>query len=217
MRRKNRKKNKNDRIFTSFFIFISIFLLTIIVLYQSEKKIIPSLQEISHARSTAIANELINDCVQRVLSDLPITTEDFITVTEDNTTYTANTQQINLFSTRLNNEVNTAMQSLPNEKIQIPLGAAFRSTFFANHGPKIPFTLMPAGAITSDYETSFTSAGINQTNYKIWINLSFEIQIVNPLYHEKIVFTRKIMLIDTIIRGKVPDYFIGMGQNQNIY
>ncbi|HBF64872.1 MAG TPA: hypothetical protein DDW34_02835 [Clostridium sp.] len=99
----------------------------------------------------------------------------------------------------------------------IPLGAALDSAFFANHGPKIPFTLMPVGAVTSDYETSFTSAGINQINYKIWVNLSFELQIANPLFKEKIVFSKKIMLIDTIISGKVPDYFFGTGQNKNIY
>ena len=217
MRKKNRKKNKNGKAITTFLVFVSVFLLTITALYQSEKKIIPSLQEISHARSMAIANELINDCVERVLSDLPITTEDFINMAAGSDTYSVNTQQINLFCTQLNNEINGAMQNLPNERILIPLGATLNSTLLANHGPKIPFSLMPAGAVTSDYETSFTDAGINQTNYKIWVNLTFEIQIVNPLYQEKISFTRKIMLIDTIIRGKVPDYFFGMGQNKNIY
>jgi len=122
-----------------------------------------------------------------------------------------------MFCTQLNNEINAAMQTLPNERILIPLGAALDSAFFANHGPKIPFTLMPVGAVTSDYETSFTSAGINQINYKIWVNLSFELQIANPLFKEKIVFSKKIMLIDTIISGKVPDYFFGTGQNKNIY
>lgn len=217
MRKKFQKKNKKNGALILLFTFVFVFFITIISLKQFEKQIVPSLQEISHTRSMALANELINHCVQTVLTDLPLSTEDFLTITETNNTYTANTQQINMFCTRLNNEINTALQDLPKERILIPLGAGLDITFFANQGPKIPFTLMPVGAVTSDYETSFTSAGINQINYKIWVNLSFELQIANPLYKEKITFTKKIMLIDTIISGKVPDYFLGTGQNKNIY
>lgn len=218
MKKKNRKKNKTLHMLSFIIIFIFAFFLTIFVLCQFEKKIVPSLQEISHARSVAIANDIINDCIQNMLTVQPLTTEDFISLTDGGTnTYTTNTQQINLFCTRLNKEINTAMQALPNEEINIPLGGGLNSSFFSNWGPEIPFTLMPAGGIASDYETSFLSAGINQINYKIWINLSLDIQIVNPFYHEKITLTKKIMLVDTIISGKVPDHFFSTGQNQNIY
>lgn len=218
MKKKNRKKNKSMQVLSLILIFIFIFFLTILTLCQFEKKIVPSLQEISHSRSVAIANDIINDCIQNMLTAHPLTAEDFISLTDgDTSTYTTNTQQINLFCTRLNNEINTAMQALPNEEINIPLGAAFDSSFLSNWGPEIPFTLMPAGGVVSDYETSFLSAGINQINYKIWINLSLDIQIVNPFYHEKISLTKKIMLVDTIISGKVPDHFFSTGQNENIY
>ena len=215
MKKKFRKKNKKNGAFILILVFI--FFLSILALKQFEKNVKPSLQEISHTRSMAIANEIINHCVQNVLSEKPLTSEDFITITDSNHTYTANTQQINLFCTRLNDEMNSAMQTLPYEKILIPLGSALNTNFFANYGPNIPFTLMPAGAVTSDYETAFTSQGINQINYKVWVNLSFEIQIANPLYQEKLQFTKKIMIIDTIISGKVPDYFYSTGQNENIY
>ncbi len=217
MKKKFRKKNKKNGVLILILVFVFVFFLSILALKVFEKKVFPSLQEISHTRSMAIANEIINHCVQNVLSEKPLTTEDFITITDSNNTYTANTQQINLFCARLNDEMNRAMQTLPNEKILIPLGSALNTNFFANYGPNIPFTLMPAGAVTSDYETSFTSEGINQINYKVWVNLSFEIQIANPLYQEKIEFTKKIMIIDTIISGKVPDYFYNSGQNKNIY
>lgn len=214
MKKKLRKRNKNNGVTSLVIIFVSVFFLTIFILSQFEKKVVPSLQEISHNHSMAIANDIIDDCIQTLMAELPLSSKDFITLTDqENGTYSTNTQQINLFCTRLNKKINSAMQSLPNEEILIPLGAVTKSNFFANWGPKIPFTLMPAGAITSDYETSFVTAGINQVNYKIWINLTLDIQIVNPLYHEKITLTKKIMLVDTIIGGKVPDHFFHMGQN----
>lgn len=214
MGKKFRKKSKNYGFISLIIIFVCAFFLTILILSQFEKRVVPSLQEISHNRSMAIANEIIDDCIQSLMAELPLSMENFLTLTDEETsTYLTNTKQINLFCTSLNKKINTAMQSLPNEEILIPLGAASNSNFFANWGPKIPFTLMPAGGITSDYETSFVAAGINQVNYKIWINLSLDIQIVNPLYKEKITLTKKIMLVDTIIGGKVPDHFFNMAQN----
>jgi sporulation protein YunB len=159
-----------------------------------------------------LANDIINDCIQDMMTEQALSLEDFLVVIDkENPTYSTNTQQINLFCANLNKKINTAMQTLPYEKILIPLGAASNSNFFANWGPQIPFTLMPGGEITSDYETSFVTAGINQINYKIWINVAIEIQIVNPLYSEKITLTKKIMLVDTIIGGKVPDLFFSAG------
>ena len=213
MKKKYRKKNKASSFFSLIIFFVIAFFLTILVLCQLEKKIVPSLQEISHTRSMAIANDIIDDCIQSLMEELPLSTEDFITITDkENSTYSTNTQQINLFCTNLNKKINTALQNLPNEEILIPLGAVSKTNFFANWGPKIPFTLMSGGKITSDYETSFITAGINQVNYKIWINLSIDIQIVNPLYHEKITLTKKIMLVDTIIGGKVPYHFFSVSQ-----
>ncbi|WP_304509413.1 sporulation protein YunB [Anaerotignum sp.] len=209
---KKKKRKKKNGMLTLSLIFICTFFLTILVLYHMEKKIVPSLQEISHNRSTALANDIINNCIQDMMNEQSLSCEDFLIATDsENPTYSTNTQQINLFCANLNKKINTAMQTLPYEKIQIPLGAASNSNFFANWGPQIPFTLMPGGEINSDYETSFVTAGINQVNYKIWINLSLEIQIVNPLYSEKITLTKKIMLVDTIIGGKVPDLFFSAG------
>ncbi|MDD4843662.1 MAG: sporulation protein YunB [Anaerotignum sp.] len=211
---RTRKRKKNRGILSLVVIFICAFSLTILVLYKVEKKIMPSLQEISHNRSMAMANEVINDSIQKVIAEQTLSTDSFLVLTDkENSTYSVDTQQINLFCTNLNKKINTAMQALPNERILIPLGAASNSNFFANWGPMIPFTLMPGGEILSDYETSFINAGINQINYKIWINLTLEIQIVNPLYTEKISLTKKIMLVDTIIGGKVPELYFTTGQN----
>ncbi len=210
---RTRKRKKNKGILSLVVIFICAFSLTILVLYKVEKKIMPSLQEISHNRSMAMANEVINDSIQKVIAEQTLSTDSFLVLTDkENATYSVDTQQINLFCTNLNKKINTAMQALPNERILIPLGAASKSNFFANWGPMIPFTLMPGGEILSDYETSFINAGINQINYKIWINLTLEIQIVNPLYTEKISLTKKIMLVDTIIGGKVPELYFTTGQ-----
>ena len=51
------------------------------------------------------------------------------------------------------------------------------------------------------------SAGINQINYKIWVDISMEMKIVNPLYQEILSMERKIMLVDIVFSGKVPEHY----------
>ena len=64
------------------------------------------------------------------------------------------------------------------------------------------------GAATVAYETSFSSAGINQINFKIWIDVSMEIKIVSPLWQQTMTVARKIMLVDTVISGTVPERYM---------
>ena len=62
-------------------------------------------------------------------------------------------------------------------------------------------------SVKTDYQTEFVSAGINQINYKIWLNLSMDMKVVNPLYQETITLNRKIMLCDLVFSGKVPEHY----------
>ena len=88
-----------------------------------------------------------------------------------------------------------------NKLVPIPL------CFFMENPPAvhyISFKLMEHGSAYVDYDTSFESAGINQTNFKIWINVMINVRIVNPLVSKSVEVQRKIMLIDTVIKGDIP-------------
>lgn len=206
-----RKKTKFHPAVSLWLLFFIVFSITLFFFYQFERKMIPTLQQISHLHTRTLANTIVDNALAATMEVFPLTSNEFLTATEPSG-YSANTQIINRFCMELNQRINGSMITLPDEKILIPIGAAGSLNIFANLGPKIPFSMMPAGAVASDYETSFVSVGINQLNYKIWINISLDIQIVNPLYREKITLTRKIMLVDTIIDGKVPDHYFSVGE-----
>lgn len=54
------------------------------------------------------------------------------------------------------------------------------------------------------------SAGINQTNYKIWLTVNITVSLANPIYSKNVNMTRKIMLVDTVIKGEVPSSYLGV-------
>ncbi|MCI8703264.1 MAG: hypothetical protein HFE61_04970 [Anaerotignum sp.] len=195
-------------------LFLCGFLLTLLSLWQLEKKFMPPLREMSHMQSKAVANEIIDRAAENALQELQLSAESLLIRSEDSgvPSYAADTAQINRFCTLLSRSASQSLAALPKEAIRIPLGAATNIASLANRGPELTFTLLPQGIVDVDYETSFESVGINQINYKIWITISVDIKIVNPLYQETLSMQRKFMLVDLVFGGKVPEYYFQMGQ-----
>ncbi|MGN0135138.1 sporulation protein YunB [Anaerotignum sp.] len=205
---KKRRKRKNK----SLLFFLCILCLSFLLFSFLENRFLPPLKEISHMQCKALANQIIDKATINILNDTDFSTASLLIREEDGEGYTANTALVNQFCSRLSADVTQGLQDLPKEVIRIPLGAATKWSFFANLGPKIPFTLIPMGTAKVDYETAFSSVGINQINYKIWLNLSMEIKIVNPLYQETLTMERKIMLADLIFSGKIPEHYFQMSR-----
>lgn len=189
-----------------FFIFFSCF-----ALLQLEKKLLPPLREISHIQCKALANQVIDAATAEILESMALSQESLLLETESGS-YTANTVLVNRFCAALSSRITQALAAPPNEVIEIPLGAATNIAFLANKGPAVTFTLLPMGSVEADYETAFQSVGINQINYKIWVNLAIDVKIVNPLYQESLRLERKMMLADLIFSGKVPSHYFQITQ-----
>ena len=188
-----------------FFLFLSSFFFFILIQYDT--KIFQAVIEISHIQSKAAANIIIDNAVEDTIKELNITSSDFfIEKQQDNVS--VNTLLINTFCSSVSTGITEGLSAISEEKILIPMGIITGIDMFANTGPNIPFSLRPMGAATVDYETSFSSAGINQINFKIWIDVSMGIKIVSPLWQQTMTVTRKIMLVDTVISGTVPERYM---------
>ena len=197
---RNKKKRRIQRY--TFFILIVILLFCSLLTFW-DHRFLPLLKEISHLQCKNQINMLINHAIKEQLPTLK--SEELLMINGD--TYVANTELINRFCTDISINITEELQKYPREMIRIPLGAATGFSLLANKGPSISFTLQPMSAVKTDYKTEFTSAGINQINYKIWLNLSLDMKVVNPLYQEIITLSRKIMLCDLVFSGIVPEHY----------
>lgn len=204
MKRKNLRKLQILIYLFSFFIVCFLFFSFI------EKRLLPPLTEISHIQCKTIANQIIDTSAINIMNQMGLSAEsDFISYTETEG-YATNTILINQICSSFSQEITEKIQTLPYERILIPIGSASGSDFLANKGPSVPFTLLPMGQANVDYESEIRSVGINQINYKIWLNISIDLKVVNPLYQEKITLERKIMLTDIVFSGKVPEHYFQM-------
>lgn len=207
--RKHRKRQKRKG-FSYILLFVLTVTATLFLLLRLEAVILPPLQEISHMQCKAISKTIMDTAITEVMQEMEPTSTALLQQTEES--YTANTVYINRFCTRLSQKITEGFSTLPKDPLHIPLGAATPFAFLANAGPQIPFRLLPMGAARVEYETAFHAAGINQINYKIWLNISMELKIVNPLLQESVISERKIMLADLLFGGKVPTHYFQIGK-----
>ena len=176
----------------------------------TEKYIMPAAADICLIQARETANNIINSAVDEVLKEKSEGGRNILSLeTENGTTMImADTISINLICAEISSSITEKIANMENNIVKVPYGAASGIGIFANSGPDLEFEIMPAGDTTVDYETEFTSAGINQTNYKIWLTVNITISLVNPIYDRNISMNRKIMLADTIIKGDLPSNYI---------
>ena len=206
MKRKNKKK-------ALVFLFFCLVFCGLWFLFSFlEQRLVPPLQEISHMQCKAYANGIIDSAAAEALEEIDLSEAIVAHNGAEGAEYAADTALINRFCARFSERLTEGVAKLPLERIEIPLGAVTEFSLLSNLGPDIPFTLVPMGAAKVDYATAFRSVGINQVNYQIWLDISMEVKIVNPLYREQVTLRRKLMLADVVFSGKVPEQYFQMTQ-----
>lgn len=183
----------------------------------TQKYVMPIAMRICLVDAKEEANRVINASVDQVLADSSVNYSDLFRVTSsdtngndsenDVTMISTDTAAINMLCADISDYVTEAMSAMENDKVKVPYGATTGIGIFSNMGPPIVFKIKPIGSAEVDYDTEFNSAGINQTNYKIWLTVNITVSLVNPIYEKEMLMTRKLMLVDTVINGKVPNYY----------
>ena len=185
------------------FVLINIFL-------AAERKIMPAVIEISMVEAKQIAAGVIDRCVSGSIEGRELNTGDFFS--DNGESFSANTVLINELCADVSESINNEMAEMEKRKVYIPLGSALGIDYFANTGPEIGFYIKQMGKADVEYETEFLTAGINQVNFRVYISVKLDIKTVNPLGSGTVETTRKIVLIDTVKAGKVPNNYINMGK-----
>ncbi len=210
MKRKN-KKNKPNILKIIFIFFIIILLISLFLFNVLQQRLVPIIENLSTTHGKSIINNSINLTISKIVENNKIIQSDFYTLnTDDNNNVTSieiNTLLINSICGALSENVLNSLENESNKTLVIPFSSMVNAPLINNLGPNIPINMVPIGNVDTNYETSFSEAGINQTTFEMWINLDITMQVVNPINTIKIHITRKIPIVTTIINGNVPSYF----------
>lgn len=174
--------------------------------------IVPTVMGSAVAEVRAICTNSVNLAVTTVVSD-GLEYDDLFTVVKDNdgnvTMVQANSPRINLISREIANLAQANLDTLGLQEISIPVGTFTGLALLMGMGPDVTISVMPIGSALCDFVSYFTSAGINQTLHKIYINVNAVVSIITPIDEPTITVTAEVLVAENLIVGDVPQFYFG--------
>jgi sporulation protein YunB len=89
----------------------------------------------------------------------------------------------------------------------IPLGTALGVSILNGFGPKLRVRFTPTGTVRASCESSFRSAGINQTVHRIVLSLTATVRIQLPGGAQTVEVCLQTPVSEDIVIGDVPDTY----------
>lgn len=197
-------------------VIITICVLFNTILYFFDKNILPAVLSIGEEKLRREATTIINETALDIYSK-DFNYNDMIITEKDNdgniTMLRADTVKLNYLSAKLVLASNDKIGELEEIGLKVPMGYVTKNLIFYNLGPKVDIKMTQIGNITSNYESVFESAGINQTRHKIYLNVNMKMKLIVPLNSRDVEITSQIPISETIIVGKIPNTAIELNKN----
>lgn len=199
-------------------VLIVIFVLTTILLYFN-KVVNPIILSITESKVTSLSTKAVNSAVSEVLVENNLY-EELVTICTneagDVVMIQANSILINKLSRDLARASQTKLETIGTQGISIPMGSFTGMPIFIGRGPEVRLKIMPIGAIQCSFLSEFVQAGINQTNHKIYVNLTSTLNVILPVSNKQIVSNTQLLICENIIVGKIPEVYLSTSGIKNL-
>ena len=192
-------------------IWTSVILIVILICLIFKNSINTVIADTIELKSKALATKAMNSAIADVVIN-SIVYEDLVNIITDElgniSMIQANSLEINNLSKDLAQTTEIKIEEYGRTGVSIPIGSFTGIPLFVGRGPKVNLKVNPIGAVNCSFLSQFESAGINQTNHKIYLKISADVGVVLPLLSTKYNTTRQVLISESIIVGQVPEVYL---------
>jgi sporulation protein YunB len=185
----------------------------------TEKIIKPNLAAIAEVKVKAMITQIVNDAVHEQFKAGAEATE-LLTIKTDqegNITYVeSNTAAMNNLATELTQAVQSQYKWKDAVVLNVPVGSIVGSQILSQIGPSIGLKVLPIGMSRANFKTEFESMGINQTKYKVYLQMDSQARVLAPFSINNIDVQNTILIAEAVIVGEVPSSYINVPQGSNV-
>ncbi len=179
----------------------------------------PTILSITEEQLRAIGVKAMNDAVRETIG-ADVNYSDLINIEKDSngriTLVSANAVMMNNLAAQTANTAQEKILSIGKQGIGIPIGTILGGQLMTGRGPNIVIQVEPVGSVTSDFQTEFEDAGINQTRHKIYLVLNASVRILMGSVSQTVEITSQVLISDTIIVGDVPQSFVDVANEDDM-
>ena len=128
----------------------------------------------------------------------------------------ANTHKMNILAADCAEAAQERIAQMGEQGISIPLGTVTGIAFLAGKGPGINVSFSPAGSVESEFRSEFVSSGINQTLYRVNLELTASVRLVMPGVSETVSVRAEAAIAESIIVGEVPGVYTNVASEEDM-
>lgn len=177
-----------------------------------ENKLRPVVVEIASAQAQNTMTAVIETAVTADLAARQVSYADFVTIQRDEggaiIALTADMARMNLLRAELADAVLEALEGVDVSEIRVPLGSLFDLEPLWAKGPALIARSMTVGTVRAEFESQFTSAGVNQTLHRVWLEVTVPMRLLLPGGTAEAEVNTRLCVAETVIVGKVPDTYL---------
>ena len=208
MRRRRFVYRRNSWLFKT--VCVSIVLLISVLLLDA--KLRPALYDLAALEAYAISSKTVNSAVEKILSENAPAYSEIVNInyTENNavTGITTDIVKLNLFKSRVTNAIDEEFNKKEKTDITVSLGTASGVALFSGWGPYIDVEVGFSSSTQSDFENVFSSAGINQTQHSVMLNIETTVILTMSGKRIKQTVETSFCVAQTVIVGTVPNVMV---------
>lgn len=194
------------------FVILCTVILILISILLLDARLRPAVYELAAVEAYAVSSERVNSAVEKLLSHSAPSYSELIGINYNTdgaiTGITTDIVKMNLFKAEIANAVNREFEETGKTEIPVSLGTASGIVLFSGFGPHVDIDVGFSSSTRTDFENVFESAGINQTQHSVMLNV--ETTVMLNLAGRRIPQTVKtsFCVAQTVIVGSVPDVMV---------
>ncbi len=191
------------------------------IMLRLDCKLRPAILEIALSDLETVVNNTIDQVCIQDAADGEITYSKLVQLQYDQNGklqgLTTDMATLNVLRADMTRAIGQALGKVEEHPIQVPLGTAWGTALFSDLGPNIPVQVLSLESIAGYFESSFVSAGINQTKHQIILTVDVSVSVLLPGFRTATKVSNSFIVAETVIVGSVPDTYTYFATEPDTY
>lgn len=188
---------------------VIIFLIAVLLL---DAKLRPAIYDLAALEAYAVSSKTVNSAVEKALYENAPAYSELVDINYSDsniiTGITTDIVKMNLFKSQVTKAIDEAFNEKNNTEVTVSAGTASGITLFSGFGPHIDVDIGISSSTQSDFENVFQSAGINQTQHSVMLNVETTVMLSLPGKRVSQTVETSFCVAQTVIVGSVPDVMV---------
>ena len=217
--KKRTRRPHRRRVISRKYLLIAAAMLMVMALTVIAVRVRPLLEGVVRTQASNHFSGAVNDAVLQSMSQLGNGDAQLVSLSMNESGAIAGIETdavaVNELKSLVGREVIAQLGEYEEHPIKIPIGTLTGIDLLTGTGPEVELRLRLAGGVQTELQSSFESAGVNQTLHTIECVVKAEVYAIMPGYRKAVTLETNVMVAQSVIVGETPDSFTYVYGDQN--